>query len=117
MTTTEWLRLEAWFAEAAALTGSACADFVRQCHAEDPALARELDGLLAAQGEAAVAFAEPIVPQLGGRAFARGRLGIERDHRRRRPRRGAARATRRGDRRGEVRPRRLRLRCVPRPVS
>lgn len=72
MTPGDWQRLEAWFAEAVALTGAARADFVRARHGEDSALARELDGLLAAQEEAEAAFAAPIVPQL---AAERSRAG------------------------------------------
>ena len=64
MTPGDWQRLETWYAEAAALTGTARADFVRARHAEDAALARELDELVAAQEEAATAFSQPIVPQL-----------------------------------------------------
>ncbi|MCC6538300.1 MAG: serine/threonine protein kinase [Bryobacterales bacterium] len=64
MTPGDWQRLEAWFAEAGALTGPARADYLRARHAEDAALAHELDGLLAAQQEAEAAFAQPIVPQL-----------------------------------------------------
>ncbi len=47
MTQPEWQRLEEWFAKAVELEGEARTEFLRERAAEDAALARELDGLLA----------------------------------------------------------------------
>ena len=70
MTQPEWRRLDEYFAQAVELEGDARAGFVRGLAAADPAMARELESLLAAHGESEAAFQQPIVPQVAPRTSA-----------------------------------------------